>query len=65
MDLVAAELAVTIAPLFIGSVAVIHDLRRARHDFRTSILIAGGIWIGIAMWTTGIAALLVSAIRLR
>lgn len=63
MDLVAAGLAVTVAPLFIGSVAVIHDLRRARHDVRTSVLIAGGIWIGIAMWTTLITALLVSSIH--
>lgn len=65
MDLVAAGLAVTVAPLFVGSVAVIHDLRRARHDIRTSVLIAGGIWMGIVVGTKLLVTLLVSPICVR
>jgi hypothetical protein len=65
MDLVAAGLAVTVAPLFIGSVAVIHDLQRARRDIRTSVLIVGGIWAGIVLGTKLLAPLLVSPICLR
>jgi hypothetical protein len=65
MDLVAAGLAVTVGPLFVGSVAVIHDLRRTRHDIRTSVLIAGGIWMGIVVGTKLLVTLLVSPICVR
>lgn len=66
MDLVAAEIAVTaLASLAFGSVALIHALRGTRSDVRTSLLIAGAIWSGIAVWTMLVAPHLVSRICLR
>lgn len=66
MEIVAAELAVTaLASLAFGSVALIHGLRGVRSDIRTSLLIAGGIWTGIAMCTKLLVPLLVSPICVR
>lgn len=66
MEVVAAEIAVTaLASLAFGSVALIHALRGTRSDVRTSLLIAGGIWSGIAVWKVLVAPLLVSPICLR
>jgi hypothetical protein len=64
MQLVAAELAVAVlAPLFFGSVAVIHELRGGRHDVGRSVLIAGGIWSGLVLGTVVLVMLLVSPLR--
>jgi hypothetical protein len=61
MQALAAELAVTVlAPLFFGSVALIHGLRRGRHDIGRSVLIAGGIWSGLALGAALLVTLLVS-----
>jgi hypothetical protein len=66
MEIVAAELAVTaLASLAFGSVALIHGLRGVRNDIRTSLLIAGGVWAGIAMCTKLLLPLLVSTICVR
>ena len=62
MQALAAALAVTVlAPLFFGSVAVIHGLRAegARHGVGRSVLIAGGIWSGIALGMVLLVTLLV------
>jgi Na+/H+-dicarboxylate symporter len=62
MQALATELAVTVlAPLFFGSVALIHGLRAegARHDIGRSVLIAGGIWSAIALGTALLVTLLV------
>jgi len=59
MEIPAAELAMTVlAPLVFGSVALIHELRGAPRDIRSSVLIAGGIWSGIALGTVGLVLLL-------
>jgi hypothetical protein len=66
MAIVAAELAVTVlAPLFFGSVGLIHELRGGRHDIGRSVLIAGGIWSGIALATVLLVTLLVSPLSAR
>lgn len=66
MELVAAELVVTaLASVAFGSVAMIHGLRGARSDLRTSLVIAGGIWIGVAACAKFLVPLLVSPICVR
>jgi hypothetical protein len=59
MQLVAAELALAVlGPLFFGTVALIHGLRDGRHDVGRSVLIAGGIWSGIALGTVALVMLI-------
>jgi hypothetical protein len=66
MAIVAAGLLATVlAPLAFGSVALIHELRGARHDVRTSILMAAGIWAGVVVGTRVLMTLLVSPICVR
>jgi hypothetical protein len=61
MPTVATELAMTVlGPLFFGSVALIHGLRGGPRDVGRSVLIAGGIWSGIALGTALLVTLLVS-----
>jgi hypothetical protein len=45
----------TIVPLYVGSVAVIHELRRSKPDLDESLRIATTIWFGICLVVAAVA----------
>jgi hypothetical protein len=64
MEAVATGLTITVlAPLFFGSVALIHELRGRRQDVGRSILIAAVIWSFLVLGTVFLVTLLVIPMR--
>jgi hypothetical protein len=45
----------TLVPLFVGSVATIHELRGSSQDFGRSVRIAVAIWLGLGLGTVALA----------
>jgi hypothetical protein len=58
MPLAAEMLLATLVPLFVGSVAVIHELRRPAPDLGRSVRIAAAIWLGLGFGTAALAFVL-------
>ena len=64
METIATGLTLTVlAPLFFGSVALIHGLRGGRHDVGRSVLIAAVIWSFLVLGTVFLMTLLVIPLR--
>jgi hypothetical protein len=45
----------TLVPLFVGSLATIHELRGPNQDFGRSVRIAVAIWVGLGVGTVALA----------
>lgn len=59
MLLVAAGWGLTVlVPLFLGTVSLIHQLGRRRSAVSDSVWLAARIWVGIAVGSVALAALL-------
>ena len=60
MPVAAVEMTLaTLVPLFVGSVAVIHQLRDPDRDLGRSVRITAAVWLGLGIGTVALALVLV------